>query len=160
MFSLLRHRPTTVDDLLSSELFDQDSFYPALMRDLGRCSRELIIESPFITTRRMRTLYPALRQLIGRKVRVTINTKSPVEYEDEAMKRRAAKEIAVLQGMGVCVLLTGGHHRKLAIVDRCILWEGSLNILSQNDSCEIMRRITSDTLAERMVQFLQLGNYL
>ncbi len=38
-------------------------------------------------------------------------------------------------------LLTGNFHRKLAVIDRTILWEGSLNILSQNRSQKVMSRI-------------------
>jgi len=51
--------------------------------------------------------------------------------------------IGDMQKLGVIVLYTVGHHRKLAVLDRKIVYEGSLNILSFNDSCEIMRKITS-----------------
>ena len=54
------------------------------------------------------------------------------------------------------VLYTVKHHRKLAIIDEEILWEGSLNILSQGDSCEIMRRTFSDSLALQMLHFTKL----
>jgi hypothetical protein len=56
--------------------------------------------------------------------------------------------------MEVKVLYTVKHHRKLAIIDDEILWEGSLNILSQNDSCEIMRRTVSQQVASEMVRFI------
>lgn len=58
--------------------------------------------------------------------------------------------------LGVTVLFTGKLHRKIAITDNEILWEGSLNILSQSDSCEIMRRIVSCELSEQTVQFIGL----
>ncbi len=72
----------------------------------------------------------------------------------------AREAVAELQGMGVMVLFTERHHRKLAIVDREILYEGSLNILSQNASCEIMRRIESSSLAEDMLTFIKLNTHL
>lgn len=50
--------------------------------------------------------------------------------------------------------MTGAHHRKLAIIDDDILWEGGLNVLSQNDSCEIMRRIKSNEVFKQMMQFI------
>ena len=56
------------------------------------------------------------------------------------MAIQAELAIHTLQELDVTVLMTVGHHRKIAIVDD-ILYEGSLNILSQNDSCELMRRI-------------------
>lgn len=62
--------------------------------------------------------------------------------------------------MGVQVLFTGNHHRKVAILDRSILYEGSLNILSQNDSSEVMRRIKSTQLAWQMVRFIGIDALL
>lgn len=58
-----------------------------------------------------------------------------------------------MQNVGIEVLITVGHHRRLAIIDKGILWEGSLNILSQNDSCELMRRINSDKAVKEILQF-------
>lgn len=39
-------------------------------------------------------------------------------------------------------------------IDDNILWEGSLNILSQNDSCEFMRRINSLTHTQDTLRFV------
>jgi hypothetical protein len=89
-------------------------------------------------------------------VTVVINTRDPQEHSDYLFSE-AQEAVAILQDMGVQVMFTGGHHRKLAILDHRILWEGSLNILSQNDSCEIMRRSDSTQLVEQMERFI--GNY-
>jgi hypothetical protein len=63
--------------------------------------------------------------------------------------------------MGVQTFLcSGNHHRKLAIIDREILWEGSLNILSQNNSREIMRRIEDAETTQQMFRFLALNKYI
>lgn len=72
------------------------------------------------------------------------------------MRAEAEKGITMLQNIGVEILFTGGHHRKLEIFDRVILWEGSLNALSQNDSCEIMKRIESGQLVCQTVRFINL----
>lgn len=151
MFSLLqRSRPA---ELVGSKLFDQDDFYPAFLKDLSKCQHEAIIESPFLTARRLATLSSTLQKLKTRNVRVTVNTRDPLESDEEYMRDEGIKAISILQHMGVQVLYTGNHHRKLAILDRAIIWEGSLNILSQNNSCEVMRRIESVPLAWQMVRF-------
>ena len=147
------------DELSSSKLFDQGSFYVAFTRDLERAKNEVIIESPFISPRRLRSLLPVLRKLARRKVRVIINTKPPEEQE-AGFGLKVEDSIATLLELGVEVLVTGGHHRKLAIIDRQVLYEGSLNILSQNDSCEIMRRIHSEQLAEQMVNFIGVTRFI
>lgn len=145
--------------LSTSRLYNEQTFYRAFVQDLTCCRNEAIIESPFITTRRVKLLLHTLRKMVRRGVRITINTKHPQEHEDY-LRAEAEESLTLLQNIGVEVLFTGGHHRKLAIFDRRILWEGSLNILSQNDSCEIMRRIDSADLAEQMLQFTKLKSYL
>lgn len=146
-------------ELMISRLYNEQTFYSAFERDLAHCRNEAIIESPFLTTHRVRALLPTLRKMVTRGVRVTINTKHPQEQEDH-MQTEAMESIALLQDIGVKILFTGGHHRKLAIFDREILWEGSLNILSQNNSCEIMRRVHSTQLADEMIAFIRLGRFM
>jgi len=159
MFSTFFKRQTPAD-FTGSRLFDQDSFYAAFLKDLGKCQREAIIESPFMTCRRIETLLPTIQKLKSRRVKVIINTRNPLENDDEYMRDEGIHAIAKLQHLGVHVLFTGGHHRKLAIIDRQILWEGSLNILSQNDSCEVMRRIPSTELAWQMTHFIGIDKLI
>lgn len=87
-------------------------------------------------------------------------TRDPKEHE-ENMEYQSEDAISSFERMGVQVLLCiGNHHRKLAILDRKILWEGSLNILSQTQSREIMRRIENKKLAIQMFEFLRLDSYI
>lgn len=158
MFSLLHG--STPTDLLTSRLYDQETFYPAFLKDLGNCHHEVIIESPFITNRRLYSLLPTLQKLKDRKVRISINTRDPRTHDDEYLESEAVTAISTLQHMGIHVLYTGNHHRKLVILDRHILYEGSLNVLSQNNSCEVMRRIESTPLAWQMINFIKIDKYL
>jgi phosphatidylserine/phosphatidylglycerophosphate/cardiolipin synthase-like enzyme len=140
-------------------LFDHKDFYQAFRRDLSAAANEVIIESPFISAKRINALYPSFRALAKRGVVVVVNTRHPSEHEGD-YSNQAASAIRQLIQLGVKVVFTGGHHRKLAIIDRCILWEGSLNILSQADSCEIMRRISSNVLAEQTVKFTGIERFI
>ncbi len=75
---------------------------------------------------------------------------------DEIMRYQATEEILTCKEMGVdIVLIPGYQHRKLAIIDDCVLWEGSLNILSQNISREFMRRILSESEVKKIKKFLK-----
>src|ERR1700683_709647 len=152
-------RKQSSEALSKSRLFDQSQFYQAFARDLGRCRKEIVIESPFITIKRTATLLPIFRTLERRGVKVVLNTRDPREH-DSFMRTEADGALAMLREFGVRILLTGGHHRKLAVLDRKVLWEGSLNILSHADSCEIMRRIESPTLANEMLSFTRIKSHL
>jgi len=146
-------------DAISSKLYDNNTFYSALEKDIRHCRREIIIESPFITMRRLESLLPYLQSARLRNVNIIVNTRNPEEHENY-LRLEAEKGVLTLQHIGVKVLFTVGHHRKIAIFDKQILWEGSLNILSQNDSCEIMRRTNSTYLTEQIIRFTGLSRYL
>lgn len=152
-------KPQSSDGLASSKLLNQDSFYEVLEKDLKRAKHEVIIESPFISRKRLRHLLPIFRKLAQRKVRIVVNTKPPEEQES-GYELQAEDCLRLLEELDVAVIVTGGHHRKLAIIDRKVLYEGSLNILSQNDSCEVMRRIESAQLAEQMIKFIGINKFI
>lgn len=146
-------------ELTSSRLYDEQTFYRTFMRDLSLCQNEAVIESPFITSNRVASLLPILRKMRSRNIRIVVNTRHPVEH-NSPYDSQAWAAVEQMQQIGVEVFFTGGHHRKLAIFDHQILWEGSLNILSQNDSCEIMRRVQSADLANQMLQFIKINRYV
>jgi len=151
---------TQPDELLTSTLYDETTFHEKFTRDLKKCQHEAIIESPFVTSRRLNLLLPLLQKLKSRNVRITISTRDPEKHDDGHMRDSARRAISRLQHMGIHVLYTGGHHRKLAILDRKILYERSLNILSQNNSCEVMRRIESVQLAWQMARFVKIDKFV
>lgn len=150
---------TCASELLESKLYDNNGFYKKFMSDLCSAEQEIVIESPFITSRRLKMLMPHLQVQISHGVNVTINTRDPQEHEGY-LRSEAENGISLLQEIGAKVLYTGGHHRKLAIIDRKTLWEGGHNILSQNDSCEVMRRTASADLAQQMIEFSGISGYL
>lgn len=154
MFRLFS-RTTDTQGLCSSRLFSNDTFYKSFVSDLQYARQRVYIESPFITKRRIEELLPVIERLRRRGIAVTINTRCPDEHDGEYIEQ-ASGGILAMQELGVMVLYTVKHPRKLAVVDD-VLWEGSLNILSQNDSCEIMRRITSAQLAAQMIEFIGLS---
>jgi hypothetical protein len=143
----------------TSQLYDQGSFFGKFQGDIQACHKELIIESAFLTLKRVSTLLPTLAMLISRGVKVTVNTRWPEEHDD-FMREQAFYGVGELQSVGVRVLYTTGLHRKLAILDRTIVWEGSLNILSQFDSCELMRRTESSDEADSLLNYVGLKRFL
>jgi len=144
----------------NSQLFDEKIFYPSFINDLLECEKEVIIESPFISLARMDHLFPVFEKLVEKNIKVYVITKcaSILEEPLASYSRQIIREFEIL---GVHVLVaTNNHHRKLAILDRKILWEGSLNILSQTKSREIMRRIQGGEHAQEMFDFLKLKRFI
>src|SRR5581483_6337248 len=118
------------------------------------------IESPFITSERMGTFDRLFKSLLEKGVKIYIITRDPREH-DNGYEIQSEEAIRWCESMGIQILLClGNHHRKLAIIDREILWEGSLNILSQVYSREIMRRIEDKDIVLDTFNFLKLNKVL
>lgn len=157
---LLKHYNFLTPDLVASGLYSEDTFYDQFVMDLKGSKKEVIIESPYITSYRMGTFRRTFEKLVSRKVKIYVFTRHPHDH-DIAMQRQAENEIRNLEMIGVHVIIDRNlNHRKIAILDRNILWEGSLNILSQSSSREVMRRIDSDKLSQEMFAFLELEKFV
>jgi len=149
-----------MNPFLFSRLFDENTFYGAFIKDLESCKKEVYIECPYITSKRANMLIPVFKRLLSKGVKIYVMTRDPEEH-DGAMEIQSEDAISQFERAGVQTLLCiGNHHRKLAILDRQLLWEGSLNILSQGYSREIMRRIESKKLTMQMFNFLKLNKFL
>ncbi len=157
MFKRLFSKSIDTTALCSSRLFDNETFYKAFIKDLGRASHGIYIESPFMTTERMDMLLPILRRACQRGLQITVNTRPPSEHDGKYIDQ-AYKAVQDMQSIGIIVLYTVKHHRKIAIIDDEIIWEGSLNILSQSDSCELMRRSVSTSLVRQMKKHIRYPN--
>ncbi len=155
MFSILRKKAVPGSDLLLSRLYDEGTFYRAFTNDLRDAKRSVVIESPYLTERRALQFARLLKKLEKRGVSVRINTRNP-RHHDKTLEIQAWRAIKVLRQNGAKVRIYDDmRHRKLAIIDNCILWDGSLNILSQSRSREIMRRTNSTVLCQQMTSFIR-----
>lgn len=142
-----------------SSLYDETTFYKEFLEDLNKGRKEIIIESPFITTARMNGFRSVFQRKIKEGVEIYVFTRDPNEHE-APMDSQSEAEIQYFEEIGIQTLICYGHHRKLAIIDREILWEGSLNILSQNNSREIMRRTESLDYVKEVVSFLNYKKFI
>ncbi len=105
----------------TSTLHDEKTFYQAFIKDLEKCQEEVIVESPFITSKRMKTLSPILNKLYHRGIKIYIITRDPKEH-NKGYEIQSESEIKAFENIGIQVLLcTGNHHRKLAIIDCKVL---------------------------------------
>ena len=158
MFRLAK-RTKDGTDLLKSQLFDERTFYGTFAKDLRKTKKKIIIESPYATERRALQFARLFKKLNKRGVKVVIYTRHPKSH-GKLLQIQSWLAIRVLKENKVRVMLCGDmRHRKLAMIDEEILWEGSLNILSQFNSQEIMRRTRSPSLCKQMLRFTGINRW-
>lgn len=143
--------------IVSSRLYNERNFYRSFKKDLRNAKQQVIIESPFMSETRTKELLPIFKKLKKRGVKVIVYTRNPYQH-DYLLRQQGFIAFKALKKAKVKVKLCKDmRHRKLAIIDEKILWEGSLNILSQSHSKEIMRRSDSSELASDMLHFTGLN---
>ncbi|MBY0552374.1 MAG: hypothetical protein K2W95_34155 [Candidatus Obscuribacterales bacterium] len=137
----------------STDVFPSDSFWRTFNRDLRQAQGRVIIQSPFVTIKRLRILQPILLELLHRDVSICVfvqrpqRTNSTVKPSDAETDRiRSFQDcLRSMDRLGLHVNDRVDIHEKLAIIDETILWEGSMNILSHSRTSERMRRIVSSS---------------
>ncbi|GAB4222352.1 MAG: AAA domain-containing protein [Acidobacteriota bacterium] len=133
--------------------FTERTFYPAFSRDIERARESIVILSPFATEAGTARWADALRAAVARGVRVRVVTR-PLQELGGGETAEMAKLIRGLRELGVSVDLRARMHEKLAILDRRVLWHGSLNILSHRDTSESMLRLESPAACRQLGRFL------
>lgn len=147
-------------ELQKLNLFNEKTFYRAFIQDMLEAEKEVIIYSPFISKFRSEFFSDTLRKLRKRNIAVFIFTR-PLEEHDHFMRSEISCALKDYEEMGADIFyLSGSIHEKVAIIDRRILWEGSLNILSQRTSKEMMRRIHDEKETMQVMSYLELSKKL
>lgn len=142
-------------------IYDDTEFYQAFEQDLRAARGLIIIQSPFLTAKRIAGLSEILRHCIARRVRICVFAQKLSEkYKDDTSDFRVEsldQAIRKLTSIGVHITFKKKIHEKIAIIDNEIFWEGSLNILSHFDTRERMTRTIDSNLVEHAMLSYQLG---
>jgi hypothetical protein len=80
----------------------------------------------------------------------------PRNQQTGRMAEQADIVIEQLRRIGCKVVERQSMHQKVAIMDNTVLWEGSLNILSHQESGEQMRRFEGNATVEEIIRDLEL----
>ena len=145
-------------DWPTSQLFNELTFDRAFREDLAKAKKAIIIESPYMTERRAHYFAALFNRLSEQKVKIRINTRHP-RCHSTSMRYQAETAAKILLRNGARIYTYNDlRHRKLAIIDNTILWEGSMNILSHGRSLELMRRYNSTFFCRKMIDFVKPYN--
>ncbi|HHT9114168.1 MAG TPA: AAA domain-containing protein, partial [Candidatus Wunengus sp. YC65] len=139
----------------SGDLHTEKNFWQTFYQDLKIVKERLIILSPFVTVQRSGRLIDYFRAMIERGIEIRIYTR-PKKQQTGEMANQADIVIEQLRGIGARVIERRSMHQKVAILDKAIAWEGSLNILSHRDTGEQMRRLEGQSAIEDIIKNLEL----
>ncbi len=139
----------------SGTLYTEKNFWPVFLNDLKSAKSSVIVVSPFISLARASRFMDLFRYLLEKGVDIRVYARPPTVQRGH-MSEHAEQVVTQLRNIGARVTLKQKLHQKVAVIDRRISWEGSLNILSHRDSEEQMRRIEGQKTATEIVHNLEL----
>ncbi len=152
---------------MTSTIFTEEEFWPAFTRDIQHARGRVLIQSPFLTTRRVSMLSKYFRELTSKGVVICLFVQEPRNWTDnmDTLEPEVAlslhqlnSAIETLRSMGIHVNLRKRIHAKLAVIDEKVMWEGSLNPLSHADTKEHMRRWQSEEEIRAIIEKYALAS--
>ena len=104
-------------------------FLDLFRADLAASTDQVTILSPFLSQNRAVHYYPVFHSLTARQVVVDVYSRPRYE-QPESLREHFGPVEHGLQRAGVQFHVRPGMHEKVGVIDSCILWHGSLNILA------------------------------
>jgi len=137
-------------------IYNEKTFYPTFIDEMLKAEKEVVIYSPFISRFRANFFKKAMTKLDKKGVKLIIFTR-PVNEHEEYIREEVKAALKVYEDLGaIIIFLEGSIHEKVAIIDRQILWTGSMNILSQRSSKEFMTRTEDQEFTNQVISHLKL----
>jgi phosphatidylserine/phosphatidylglycerophosphate/cardiolipin synthase-like enzyme len=135
-------------------IFDKTNFLPVYENDILAAEKEILIVSPFVTRRRTSQMMHLLETALRNKVQITVVTRPIEDYgnRDPASLRIT---LEMLEGAGVNLVCRSQIHQKFAVIDRRIVWYGSINLLSFGGAQESIMRLESPNIASELIKSLE-----
>lgn len=136
-------------DRPGDDFYNQTDFDEAFIADVKAAQRSVVIVSGWAKLNRITNLGDTLLGLPARGVKVCAFIQMPrfwgkavgISAIEAANNRNLETVIDLLESHGIHVTLVKRIHQKICIIDGCILWLGSMNILSHFDTEEEMLRL-------------------
>ena len=144
----LFHRVPLDMDAKTMGIFNQSTFDAAIEADLSDAKTSIVIFSGFVTPSRVAKLGDLLRMKTLEGVKVRCVTRPP-KLNDTMVPRTRQRGARWFREIGCVVDCRARIHEKNVIIDKEIVWHGSLNVLSHTHRTdESMTRIVNAGLAE------------
>ncbi len=112
----------------TNAIFDSDSYTSVFERDMAEANTEIVISSPGISAKGVGRISDILEERHDAGVKITLLTLNADGYPKERIEK--SKELLnELRCLGVTVLEKTMMHEHFAVIDKEIVWYGSVNLL-------------------------------
>lgn len=135
----------------TNAIFDIDNYGVVYRQDLSGASKEIVISSPGLRRDKVHQMIELLGNRQEEGVLVTIVTWHPDTYKFGSSEARM-NLMEELRQAGFQVRLVDDSCEHYTIIDREIVWYGSVNFLSKEDAEDNLMRVCSGKIAEELLE--------
>lgn len=147
----LFHDPKIKQPETQGFIYDIDNYFEACKDDLINANNEVIICSPSVRVSKINKLIELMKSVQERGVRITIITwdMDSDKYGDTGLHAALLDDLRSY-GFDVVVSETVSEH--FSIIDKSIVWYGSVNFLGREDVEDNLMRIVNTSVANELLE--------
>jgi phosphatidylserine/phosphatidylglycerophosphate/cardiolipin synthase-like enzyme len=131
-------------------IFNEQSFFEVYVNDIQNAKKEILIVSPFVMERRMLQIMPYFETCLASGIHIRVIVR-PSNAHEESKQPVLNECFNTLSSAGVDMIFKPNIHQKFAVIDRKVVWYGSVNLLGFGRSKESMMRLVSGGIAHQLV---------
>lgn len=135
----------------ANAIFDIENYSPVFWEDLKEAKKDVVISSPRLTSTKVNRLIEEMKPRQEAGVKVTIVTWEPDQYMMGSSEARMYL-MDRLRGAGFHMELVEETCEHFAVIDREIVWYGSVNLLAKEDIEDNIMRVQSPNIADELLE--------
>ena len=135
----------------ANAIYDIDNYADIYKKDLEEAKREVIISSPRLNTEKVNHIISVLgkRQELGVKVIIVIWHPDSYKYGRDDVRMELMERLR-RSGFEISLIEESCEH--FAVIDREVVWYGSVNLLSKEDVEDNLMRVCSKEIAAELLE--------
>ncbi|MBR1508781.1 MAG: hypothetical protein IJ619_12355 [Eubacterium sp.] len=135
----------------ANAIYDMDTYSETYWRDIAEANDSIVISSPSLNNAKVNRIIAelAFRQEVG--LRITIVTWHPDSYKYGRDDVRMSL-MERLRNAGFEIKLVEDSCERYAVIDKEIVWYGSMNLLSKEDVEDNLMRVCSKDIAAKLLE--------
>ena len=137
---------------VSNSIFDSSNYHDVFEKDITQASKSIVISSPYLGGKRVHWLADLSSVLHLKGVSLTVMTLSSENYPEDGREHHE-ELISILEKSGISVEKSPQCHERFAVIDKSLIWYGSMNLLSNAKEEDSLMRLESKSVAEELLQF-------
>ena len=140
---------------VANSIFDSQNYFDVFEKDVVSVSKSIVISSPSFSFKKVNWLCAESEHLQLRGVSVVVLTLDPEDYPADGRDQHKS-HIEHLISAGVNVITRHKYRERFAIIDKSLVWYGSMTLLSNEKEDDSLMRISNPAIAEELLEFAVL----